>query len=166
MMDFHRIKQSYMKYKFANARLVDAVYATKMEILSLLDRLGFPMYEAGTYLYMELIFDIADKRRVIDVDDNDSCLELMSQVSEVHSLVYRDTCSKLDVDLGLFHREINRVIALIDESKIDEGLLNLVCSEHEDNLHYGELAFSLASVVLGLKREKKSKLVKIRSLDK
>ena len=166
MIDFHRMKQSYMKYKFENVRPVDAVYATEMEILSLLDRLGFPMYEMGTYMYMKLIFNVADKMKVIDADDNDSCLELMAQVSEIHSLVYRDTCSKLDADLGLFHREINRAISLIDESMIDESLLNLVCSENENGLHYGELAFSLSLVVLGLKKEKKNKLVRIRSLDK
>lgn len=164
MNNYVEARDNYINYKFGNLSIVMADKMVEVEILSLLDRLSFPMNDVNSYLYKDLVFEVANKLKMVDKYGDSSCLELIAELSNSDSQFYGDFANSCCMSLDELHFRINSVISKIDVSKMDEGLLASVCEEYSFDLNYGELAFILASMILGFKREKRNNLIRIRSL--
>lgn len=165
MRDLEIAKQKYMKYKFANVRPMMSDNWSEVEVLFLLDRLGFPMYDNGTYMYMGLVLMVVNELLKIDVLHGNSCLELITQLSDGNSPVYVDYArDELNMSVDKFHSCINRTISMINPEEMDQNLLFNIDEYEPIELSYGTLALSLALMVIGFKKTKKNSLMKIRSL--
>lgn len=164
---FNRSKQDYINYRFGN--LIDASEdkLLEMEILSLLDRLGYPMNEIGTYLYKEVILSLVEYMNNIGNKGNvSSYLDLTEQLNNSYSQFYFDI-ARNDLDMGLksFHNSIGIAIDKIDYTKTDSSLLSSLCEQYSYELNYGELAFEIASLILGYSKAKEDKHVLVKRLN-
>ena len=165
MRDLEIAKQRYMKYKFANVRPIMSDNWSEVEILFLLDRLGFPMYDNGTYMYMGLVLRIVNELLKIDVLHGNSCLELITQLSDGNSPLYVNySRDELNMSVDRFHDCVNRAISLINPEETDQNLLFNVNENGTFELSYGNLALTLALRIIGVKKSKKNNLIKIRNL--
>lgn len=54
-------RERYINYKSTNTKPIDKYECDAMEIISILERLGFSLNEVGTYLYKELIMYIYEE---------------------------------------------------------------------------------------------------------
>jgi hypothetical protein len=157
-------KSNYIEYKYFGKSVIMADEYVSVSILSYLERLGFPMHCKGTYAYKDLILMVCDKLKVVDQYSDKTCLKLISLLKDSESELYRRLSLDLEISLDCLNLLINEVISKINYDVMDERLLNQICEDYSYELNYGELAFVLASMVLGYKREKKSSKIKIRGL--
>ena len=164
MSEYLKSKYDYIDYKYLGKSVIVADNYVSIEILSYLDRLGFPMCDNFVYVYKDLILKVIDKlKKVLEYGDN-SCLELISMLNNSDSEIYRGIALDLGISLDELVLSLDMVIFKIDMDKMDESLLGSVCEEYSYELNYGELAFVIASMVLGYKKEKRNNKIKIRSL--
>lgn len=164
MNEYLKSKYDYIDYKYLGKSVIVADNYVSIEILSYLDRLGFPMYDNFVYVYKDLILKVIDKLNMISCYGDNSCLELISMLNNSDSEIYRGIALDLGISLDELILSLDMVISKIDMDKMDEFLLENVCEEYSYELNYGELAFVIASMVLGYKKEKRKNKIKIRSL--
>ena len=131
----------------------------EMEVLILLEKLGYSMEEIGTYLYKNMIIKIADslnnKLTKKEFDD------LLDQITNHYSQFYLDL-ARNDLDMGIktFHSIIEKAILKIDYEKADKELFYNIFGDNV-SLEYDEKAFVLGAYVsLNLKQEKQKIKVK------
>lgn len=120
-----------------------------IEILSILEKLGYPLNELGTYLYKDVIIEVCD---ILSKEN------LSQEIKEQLKLSLNDCFNTLylwiasdDKELGCktFHRLINRAIDLIDEDKADSVLASKIYGNKKE-VNYGEGALDIANYYLGI----------------
>lgn len=144
-------KDDYTKYKQGNLKTITEERKIEMEILQLLENLGFPMNELGTYLYKNMVFKIvkqlkesSDKLELINLKD------ILLKLKNAFSQFYVDV-AKHDLDMGIktFHKHIENALEKIDYSKANPLILKRIYSKIHHDIDYGELAFILGMYIMG-----------------
>lgn len=138
-------KKKYKEYRQNPSMELKEYEKRNMDILSVLDGLGYPMDELGTYLYKDVIADIMDL--LIDYqDDMGKYKELMHYLQNPYSNFYR-WIAREDKEMGIasFHLLIEEAIKKIDPEHTNRELATKVFGSNTDDLNYGLHAFQLAA---------------------
>ncbi len=120
---------------------------TKMEVLDLLEDLGYPMDEYGTYLYSEVISSLRSELGVIttrcEVSESE---KILAQAKYPFSQLYFNI-ARNERDMGVkdFHSIIKRALSKIDYEKASPETLYKVYGNFPFEMDYGENAFTLAN---------------------
>lgn len=114
-----------------------------INILVLLERLGFPMNQLGTYLYKDVIKEVVD---LLEKKEDEATL--ISYLTNAYSSIYL-WVSKDDKEMGLksFHSLIIEAINQINTNIIDKKLVIDVFGFDNTELNYGLLAYKLGKYV-------------------
>lgn len=139
-------KKLYEKSKKGELEEISETQERDLKILRILEGLGYPMDELGTYLYKDVIAEAYEK--VKDVSrrkDMDKCRDLMASLNDAYSDFYR-WIARDDKEMGVksFHFYIEEAISKIDENSIDKELAVKVFGSNPEDLNYGLQAFQLA----------------------
>lgn len=167
MYDTHKDKEDYDLYKTGELVEISSDKKLEMKVLSLLEQLGYPMHEIGTYFYKNMITKVLKKLSVIEEKDPLINKELKSQLEDTYSQFYVDV-ARNDLDIGVtsFHMYIMHAIANIDYSKADPELLIKIYSNFPEDMNHGEQAFALASFLLGKMEPKRQTSLLIKRLQR
>lgn len=143
-----------------------------IQILSLLEKLGYPMDELGTYLYGKVILSVCENlNEIIRDEDIERYNKLVSDLNDAYSSFYL-WIAKEDLEMGLksFHLYIEQAISKIDDHKSNKELVSSIYDKDITELNYGEQALYLASYLLKIyqiengKTEAKLKLKRLENL--
>lgn len=159
-------RRNYAAYKAGRVDGMSETTLEEMEILFLLERLGYPMEETGTYLYKDVIEKAAGLLRNVSTrEEVRACKDLIVQMKTINSQFYFDI-ARNDLDLGLnsFHKYVQKAMAKVDYSKADPTLLFQIYSGLPEEMDYGEHAFVLSSYVVGILKPKTPEVPKIKML--
>ena len=120
-----------------------------VEILSILEKLGYPMTHLGTYLYKDLITYVCDEIKDMGINvlqsENKEMIEVLNNgYSSFYIWLARE-----DKELGCktFHSYIEDAISKIDEEKINASLASRIYGTDED-ITYGTSALHIAQYYL------------------
>jgi len=162
--------KDYKMYKKGNLKKVseDSDNELGMKILSLLEKIGYPMDEIGTYYYKRMIFKVVKNLEAIDRGESTlNSEELVSQLKNPYSQFYVEV-AKLELDIGIktFHMYVGQANSEIDYLAASPEILYRVYSNSSEDMDYGEHAFLLGSFILGKVKPKRQNSPLIRRLSK
>lgn len=146
MFEAHLDKEAYEKSKKGELEEISEIQERDIKILRILEGLGYPMDELGTYLYKDVIAEAYEKvKDVSSRRDMDKCRELMASLNDAYSDFYR-WIARDDKEMGVksFHFYIEEAISKIDENSIDKELAVKIFGSNPEDLNYGLQAFQLA----------------------
>ena len=149
-------KKDYEQYKSGSTDGFSEERLEEMEILSILDRLSFPMDEVGTYFYKDVI---AKAKRYLDGEDDFgrpiSSDELLQELKSPYSQFYFDLArNDLDIGLKTFHSNIEHALDSVDYDKADTTLLQGIYSNFSEEADYGEHALAISRYLRNAKENK------------
>lgn len=153
----HKDKESYEAYK-KNHELIGDASVEELEIIAILEKLGYPTGEVGTYLYKALIVCVLDylrgfpvRREVLSEE------ELKEQLDNPFSQLFFDI-ARNDMDLGIktFHAAITRASANIDVASVDRDIINQIFAGNYEPINYSSNALNIAKYYFELGSFKKS----------
>lgn len=142
-------KKMYEDAKSGNLTDISVANNLDIKILSLLEGLGYPMDELGTYLYKDVIAEVYEKiKDVSGRRDMEECRSLMGELNDAYSNFYR-WIARDDKELGVtsFHFYITKALEQVDKDKIDDKLFKSVFGKQQLELNYGLQAFQLAAYI-------------------
>lgn len=103
-----------------------------MYILSLIEGLGFPMDELGTYLYKELVMEVKDQLEKIEEKDSEAYNELYNSLNDVDSNIYLWVASDyLEMGKDSYLIYLSQAVKKIDKSKIKKSVCEKLFNEEE-----------------------------------
>lgn len=144
-------KERYINYKYNNAKPSDKYEKDAMEIISILERLGFSLDEVGTYLYKELIVSIYQEIKS-DEEITESREEMLNRL--IKKLVY----NILEITKDQYEEFVKESIDSIDGNDIDIELSDKI---FKDSIYdYGNNAFEIAYQYKEIKKIEKEKKTK------
>ncbi len=146
MFEAHLDKEAYEKSKKGELEEISEIQERDIKILRILEGLGYPMDELGTYLYKDVIAEAYEKvKDVSSRRDMDKCRDLMASLNDAYSDFYR-WIARDDKEMGVksFHFYIGEAISKIDDDSIDKELAIKVFGSNPEDLNYGLQAFQLA----------------------
>ena len=146
MFEAHLDKEAYEKSKKGKLEEISEIQERDIKILRILEGLGYPMDELGTYLYKDVIAEAYEKvKDVSSRRDMDKCRDLMASLNDAYSDFYR-WIARDDKEMGVksFHFYIGEAISKIDDDSIDKELAIKVFGSNPEDLNYGLQAFQLA----------------------
>lgn len=144
-------KRRYDIYKAGNTNKNIKYDIEEMRILSVLENLGFPMNEDGTYLYKNMILKIKNYLcEVLAKGDNVELKGYLLKIKEKYSQFYFDV-ARNDMDMGIstYHNFVAQAVSMIDFDKADLGYKMTLLNSLPDEMDYGEFAFVLAMHLTG-----------------
>ena len=139
----------YNNLKKGNFKDLTVSEERDIEILSILEKLGYPMSHLGTYLYKDLITLVCDEIEDMGISELQSKNEeMLDSLNNGYSNLYIGIASD-DKELGCktFHSYIEGAIEEIDEEKIDTSLASRIYGTIE-NITYGTAAMHIAQYYL------------------
>lgn len=137
----------YRKYNIGDTAEFSEHQLRNMEVLNVLEKLGYPQTELGTYLYKELVMSAFDKIKDFNRKiDKDKAEDLLKEMNDAFSSFYVQV-ARDDMEIGVksFHLYIGKAIDRIDESKIDSQLAEKIFGKNPVESNYGVQAFKIAS---------------------
>lgn len=142
-------KELYENLKEGNFKNITENEERNVEILSILEKLGYPMTNLGTYLYKDLISYVCDIIEDIGINvlqsENKKILEFLNnRYSSLYIWIARE-----DKKLGCktFHLYIEDAISKIDKEKLDTSLASRIYRTKKD-ITYGTVALHIAEYYL------------------
>ena len=141
-------KEVYDNYRKCN--YVELIIKEKkdIEILSILEKLGYPMEHLGTYFYKDLVLFVCDEIKNMNTSDlqqknNDMLVSLNNKYSSLYIWIASD-----DKELGCktFHSYIEDALLKIDYDKIDVSLASRIYGS--EDITYGSAALHIAEYFL------------------
>ena len=163
-------KENYENFKKGVTKDIDKDTLKDMKILNLLERLGYPMNEIGTYFFKDVISDAYDS--IQDVHgrrDMDKCRNLLSQLTDTFSDFYRYIATDWkEIGITSFHLYIQKSLEQIDNNKVDKELSKRIYGNNSEDNNYGLHAFQIAAYALdkySFNDTKEYKQPKVRNLD-
>lgn len=159
--------KDYKMYKSGKI-FEDSDKKLEMQILSLLEKIGYPMDEIGTYFYKRIIFKVI---KILEaIDRGESTLnneELIAQLQNPFSQFYVEV-AKIELDIGIktFHMYVGQANSEIDYLSATPEILYRIYSNSSEDMDYGEHAFLLSSFLLGKVKPKRQNSPLIRRLNK
>lgn len=117
-------KEKFEQFK-KGSLVSDKVYDYKnMYILSLLEGLGFPMDEVGTYLYKEVILEVGELLTILDEDSSVKLYNLLyDSLNDIDSRIYSWIHSDyLEIGKKSFMFYLNESFDKIDNTKVNKDI--------------------------------------------
>ena len=143
------IQELYKRQSYQNGKSEDMSdeEVTKMEVLDLLEELGYPMEEYGTYLYSEVISSLRSQLGIIKTRNQVSeSKELLTQAKYPYSQLYFNLArNERDMGVKKFHSIIERALLKINYENASSETLYKVYGNFPFEMDYGENAFALAN---------------------
>lgn len=154
-------KKVYEKSKQEVLEDIGVTQKMILDILSLLEKLGYPMGELGTYFYERLILSVCESlNEIIKEKDMEKYNELVANLNDNYSSFYL-WLAREDLEIGIksFHFYIDQAMSKIDKDKMDKELTSKVrelFKESNQNmsdietlrLNHGKTALYLATHLL------------------
>ena len=141
-------RERYNNYKTTGTQPTDKYEKDAMEIISILERLGFSLDEIGTYLYKELIMSM-----YLEIKNSDEITEKIDEMGE--RLTKKLVCNVLEMKKDLYEELIKESIDSIDGTNVDFELSEIIFKDSIYNIN--ENAFEIASYYTKKEEEKKRK---------
>lgn len=150
MYEANEDKEKYKLYKEGYTRGLSEEEIKDMEVLWVLDKLGYSKDELGTYLYKDVIIKICN--RLNDASNKDIMAEykkLKSELSDAFSVFYLHA-ARGDKEMGVkpFHLYIEKAINNINDEAVDKELSMEIYGNKPRELNYGLNALQIAAYVL------------------
>lgn len=142
----YKDKQDYLAYKNGTLKDVSKERIEEMEILTTLERLGYPMDVIGTFLFKNMISKII--KYLSDNEKTEDITELITQLRNHFSQFYIEI-ARIELDMGLktFHNYVGTAMEEVDYSNADPTLLEQILNNSCSNMDYGDFAFLIASYI-------------------
>lgn len=148
-------KKQYYRYKddekIKNGEYVSELSTYQMDeirIMSILERLGFSLDEVGTYLYKELVINVYS-----DIEKTGE--NLLEELKNPYSSYYQQIArGYYEMGVKTFHKYINSAIESIDETKVDESLVETIFGNDIVNSGYGIRAYEIAAYMVRIDKSK------------
>lgn len=141
----YKDRKAYENYR-RNHEFPDDSSVEDLEILSILDKLGYPMNEVGTYLYKELILHVlkflqGNSVRGEILSEEEIKVQLRNPFSQLFLDVARN-----DMDLGIktFHAAVIQASTCIDYESNDKKLLKQIFEGNFNFMNYSLNALTIA----------------------
>lgn len=148
-------KQDYEKYKLGSLEDNSEDKLQQMEVLSVLEKLSFPMGEVGTYFFKDVI--IKTMRYLDGTDDFGNSIntsELLGELQSPYSQFYFDIArNELDIGVKTFHSYIEHALESVQYENADAALLFEIYSNFSKETDYGEHALIIAEHIRNAKRK-------------
>ena len=118
-----------------------------IEILSILEKLGYPMDDLGTYLYKDVIVEVCNIINEGEITSNNKRRKLIARLNDGYDEIYKQIASE-DKEIGCktFHSYIEGAIKDIDETRTDTSLAEKIYCDKD--ITYGTAAFRIADYYL------------------
>ncbi|MEE3342576.1 MAG: hypothetical protein VZS44_00615 [Bacilli bacterium] len=146
----NRDKENFEKYKNGNTEELSEETIKDMRLLQLLQRLGYPMEELGTYLFKDVIAEVYNSiQDESGKKDIDKCRSIMVDLNNPFSNLYHYIAREWK-ELGIksFHLFIKKATDKIDYNSIDKGLSKKIYGILPEDNNYGLHAFQIAAYAL------------------
>lgn len=131
----------------------------ELDILKLLNELGYPMDEIGTYLYKNVIIKVVE-----NLNEGMEYENVLIGLINPYSQFYLDL-ARFDLDMGVktFHTYITEAKNKIDNNKINENLKENILGISNQPLDNGVKSLLIASYVQNnlLNQQKNNKYTKV-----
>ena len=147
-------RELYKRYLANNSIPLNEEQRKQIEVLSILENLGFPMDEVGTHYYKDVIISICNDIK------NGKSENIMSDLNNMYSNYYH-MIARDEYDMGLtaFNAYINGAIERIDHTKADEELVIRIFGYNLDDVGafiydanrtktFGKEAYCIASYII------------------
>jgi len=136
----------YKEYKKGNKEELSEYELKEMETISILERLGYPLDELGTYLYKEVVMYAHEKIDKLGRKNKEEAEDLLESMNDAYSSFYYIIAREdLEISIRKFHLFIGQAIDKIDNEKIDGKLAEKIFGKNPVESNYGEQAFKIAS---------------------
>ena len=139
--------QRRLRYKNGNISDISEIEQLKMETLDLLESLGYPMDEFGTYLYKDVITTIREQLGVVETrEDVRRSASILDEAKSAFSQLYFNLArNERDIGVKEYHRILSQSLSKVDYKKASPELLYKVYGNFPFEMDYGENAFTLAN---------------------
>ena len=140
-------KNLYDSLKKGMPYVLTELQKNEVEILSILEKLGFPMSQLGTYLYKDVIVEVCNIINEGEITSNNKRRKLIARLNDGYDEIYKQIASE-DKEIGCktFHSYIEGVIKDIDETRTDTSLAEKIYCDKD--ITYGTAAFRIADYYL------------------
>ena len=148
MNEANEDKKRYSLFKQGYTQVFTEEENKNMQVLSILERLGYSLDELGTYLYKDVIVEVYKKIEDVSRSKNiDMYSVLISQLNDAFSNFYHNLARE-NKDMGVksFHLYINKAIEKINDD-VDKELSKRIYGDNPEELNYGLQAFQIAAYV-------------------
>ena len=148
MNEANEDKKKYSLFKQGYTQVFTEEENKNMQVLSILERLGYSLDELGTYLYKDVIVEVYKKIEDVSRSKNiDMYSVLISQLNDAFSNFYHNLARE-NKDMGVksFHLYINKAIEKINDD-VDKELSKRIYGDNPEELNYGLQAFQIAAYV-------------------
>lgn len=99
---FDKLAKNYYVYKYASALKVSEPEQQEMNVLEVLEQLGFPMDKTGTYFYKEIIMKTMEELEMVETKEEER--DLKTAMENSYSQFYFDIArNNIDIGLKSFH---------------------------------------------------------------
>lgn len=139
--------QKRLKYKSGKIAEITELEQLKMETLDLLEELGYPMDEFGTYLYKDVIVSIREMIGQVETreDVKEAASVLVEAKSPFSQLYFNLARNERDIGVKEYHRILSKSLSKVDYEKASPEILYKVYGKFPFEMDYGENAFALAN---------------------
>ena len=140
-------KNLYDSLKKGMPYVLTELQKNEVEILSILEKLGFPMSQLGTYLYKDVIVEACNIINEGEITSNNKRRKLIARLNDGYDEIYKQIASE-DKEIGCktFHSYIEGAIKDIDETRTDTSLAEKIYGDKD--ITYGTAAFRIADYYL------------------
>lgn len=142
-------KEKYIKYKNGQLNDVPSEKIIEMEILNILENLGYSINELGTYLYKDLIaYTYEDIKDITSRKDMEKCKNIMLGLNNAFSGTYHYIAREWkEIGIKSFHLYIEKAIKNMDDTAVNIELSKKIFGDNPEEISYGLQAFQIAAYV-------------------
>lgn len=144
-------KERYSKYKENKGKGAFLPERMDIHILELLERIGFPMEEKGTYLYKELILEVYEKIQS-GVEEKELLSELKDKFSNIYTYVSQEW---LEINQVRYLNYLEDATKKIQYRTSDKKLARKLYKSVNPTKDYGVLAYKIAKYYQLVQKENK-----------
>lgn len=153
-------REKYIKYINGENLKLSNIDSMAMNILSILDKLGYPMNELGTYLYKEVIAEISHSLN--SITDIEQYQNLVKEITNVFSPFYYNIAKEyLEMNVNIFHLYLKKALENIDYNTSDIELISKLFGPDFQNQNFGLNALKIATYALELNEKNKLSLLSL-----
>lgn len=140
-------KNLYDSLKKGMPYVLTELQKNEVEILCILEKLGFQMSQLGTYLYKDVIVKVCNIINEGEITSNNKRRKLIARLNDGYDEIYKQIASE-DKEIGCktFHSYIEGAIKDIDETRTDTSLAEKIYGDKD--ITYGTAAFRIADYYL------------------
>lgn len=159
LVDIKQTSDLYKKYvdsKNNSKEETEKLDEKQVKFLSVLDKLGFPMNEVGTYLYKDVLMSTYDEIMSFSKEDASEKAEyLLEELNDKYSNLYHMIArEEYDIGNNVFHYYITKAFGMRDFSKVDDTFKDAIFGVDYEEENYTIQTFRIASYMA--KKDKKN----------